>query len=222
MRWKDTKQRRSVEGYKGKEKCKRRTKKKNWSVYIFTKPAVVCFSITTKNKNSLLQEYNLFWVTVKDFSGNFTTKASKKPLNKHKIKDQSLLIILYNLVEFRITGLPNFFLFSCSLSLLVGNRIFLEEKMSSWWAEIQWCYYLHYHSCWLISLVIPGESLPRTSEIGQWHCDTGCRVSRAVLPSTRFALDIIESRRLPDRMESILRVWRWGKREMWMRAPLLK
>lgn len=128
VRWKDTKQRRIVEGYKGKKKCKRRTKKKNLSVYIFTKPAVVCFFITTKNKSSLLQEHNLFWLTVKDFSGNCTTGASKKLLNKHKIKDQSLLIILYNLVEFKITGLPNSLLFSCSLSLPVGNRIFLEEK----------------------------------------------------------------------------------------------
>lgn len=147
-----------MEGYKGKEKCKRRTKKNNWSVYIFTNPAVVCFSITTKNKSSLLQEYNLFWVTVKDFSGNFTTVASKKPLNKHKIKDQSLLIILYNLVEFRITGLPNFFLFSCSLSLLVGNRIFLEEKSLG---ELR-------SSDATTSTIIPAGSFPWSFQVS--HC----------------------------------------------------
>lgn len=87
------------------------------------------------------------------------------------------------MVEFRSTGLPNSLLYFCSLSFSVYNRIFAEDR-----AEVPW-YYLHHQCCQLASLITLSESLPRTDEIGQWHCDTGSGVGRATLSSTKFTLD---------------------------------
>lgn len=131
---KDTKQRR-IERYKEKEKCKRKTNKRAISLHIhqtIDSPAVFLI----KDKISLLQEYNIFSVTVKYFSWDLPQNFLRSfQTNVHKKRSISFIwpflfskIIPYNLVEFRNTGFPYSCFFFCLLSPSVYIRISWEEK----------------------------------------------------------------------------------------------
>lgn len=148
----------------------------------------------------------------------FSTKLSKKLLNKHK-KNQSLwffFIILCNLVEFRNIGLPYSCLFFCLLSHSVYNRIFWEEKIlgelrspeitytTSPAGPFSWFWVNH----WQGEVTLASDTVTQTAGSAELH-----------FPPPGFTL--YKKHRAARQNGVYLTCVKVG-REMWMRAPLLQ